>query len=154
MFFKRISLQSLIRVEGDAIVWQRSSDAGCNLPFPASQKSLGHLSLSVHTDFLSGVIWIVHGNTKKYKTWSQNQSQHSWSECYKSAVIKVVFKLTWTQFDHIQVAFQGLGNPTCCLWWTWLCWDTSTVQESRELQQKVFQTAVRCIPSAACPSHT
>lgn len=47
--------------EGDVIVGQQSSDVGCKLPFPASQKSLGHPSFSVHADLLGGVVWLVHG---------------------------------------------------------------------------------------------
>lgn len=61
-----------------------------------------------------------------------------------------MFKLTLIQFSHIQVAFQGPGNPTCCLWWTWLCRGKRSVQESHELQQKVPNS----LASATWPCQT
>lgn len=75
-------------VEGDVIVGQQSSDAGCNLPFPASQKSLGHLSFSVYTDLLGGVIWLDHGHTGKKNTKQEIRIKVNTKDENKSADIQ------------------------------------------------------------------
>lgn len=137
-------------VEDDVIVGQQSSDAGCNLPFPASQKSLGHLSFSVYTDLLGGVIWLDHGHTGKKIQSKKSESKSTQKMRINQQIFKVMFKLTLIQFYHIQVAFQGLGNLTCCLWWTSLCCGICSVQESHELQQKVPNS----LPSATWPCQT
>lgn len=74
--------------------WLCGLFAWCNLPFPAFQKSFGHLPLSVHADFLGGVVCIVHGYTTKYKTRNPilDQNQHN-ADAILNEIKLQVFKI-------------------------------------------------------------
>lgn len=62
------------------------------MPFPAHQKSLGHLSLSIQASFLGGVVGLVHGYTEKYITELKIRIKvNTRFKCYKAADIKILF---------------------------------------------------------------
>ena len=78
-------------------------------------------------------------NTKKAKWEIRIKARMTVENIIHQQIFKVVFKLTLILFCRIQIASQALGNLRCCLWWTWLCRDMSSVQERHELQQRVFK---------------